>query len=394
MNSTTSTLSADSTLATAAPAWKHPLQRVLKWTPHSMALVGVGAIAGAALLATSSHLQQDLGERLDQLLASNNPIAPAISHIGMPAEAAATPDLAVAETASATPADNNPAGMPVVNPQDLPSRQAAVTYWIAKKYRVAPEAVGMLVKEAYAVGKIEKIDPALILAIMAVESSFNPFAQSHVGAQGLMQVMTHIHSDKYEDHGGSFAALNPVSNLHVGVQVLKETIARAGSVRGGLKHYVGAANLPDDQGYGSKVLAEFARIRAVAQGQQVAHNAQLPHGLPEAASVAKRENKPAAPEVQLAKAEVQQRGSAQPLASASSAMNARPVRVSTRITPPAKQESDLAHNDSIRAEQHIRNTLTPQAAPHDKQHAVSVASGVHMVAQEQPVADAGNSSIQ
>ena len=49
MNSTTSTLSADSTLATAAPAWKHPLQRVLKWTHHSMALVGVGAIAGACL---------------------------------------------------------------------------------------------------------------------------------------------------------------------------------------------------------------------------------------------------------------------------------------------------------------------------------------------------------
>ena len=141
-------------------------------------------------------------------------------------------------------------------------------------------------------------------------------------------------------------------------------------------------------------LPSWIAQRLQAQGQQVAHNAQLPHGLPEAASVAKRENKPAAPEVQLAKAEVQQRGSAQPLASASSAMNARPVRVSTRITPPAKQESDLAHSDSVRAEQHIRNTLTPQAAPHDKQHAVSVASGVHMVAQEQPAADAGNSSIQ
>lgn len=267
MNSTTSTLSADSTLATAAPAWKHPLQRVLKWTHHSMALVGVGAIAGAALLATSSHLQQDLGERLDQLLASNNPIAPAISHIGMPAEAAATPDLAVAETASATPADNNPAGMPVVNPQDLPSRQAAVTYWIAKKYRVAPEAVGMLVKEAYAVGKIEKIDPALILAIMAVESSFNPFAQSHVGAQGLMQVMTQIHSDKYEHFGGQYAAFDPKTNLRVGVKVLQEYIGRTGSVEAGLKWYVGAANLASDGGYADKVLAEHARLYQVAKGK-------------------------------------------------------------------------------------------------------------------------------
>ena len=343
----------------------------LEITHNSFALIGL-AVAFVVLTLTARPDLRQAGEaHLMDWLQSRQ-----VALLEMPVE------LGAIERATAS------------NPKDLPKEQAAVAYWLSKKYRVAPEPLSALVAEAYETGARTKIDPTLILAIMAIESSFNPFAQSSVGAQGLMQVMTHIHSDKYEDHGGSFAALNPVSNLHVGVQVLKETIARAGSVRGGLKHYVGAANLPDDQGYGSKVLAEFARIRAVAQGQQVAHNAQLPHGLPEAASVAKRENKPAAPEVQLAKAEVQQRGSAQPLASASSAMNARPVRVSTRITPPAKQESDLAHSDSVRAEQHIRNTLTPQAAPHDKQHAVSVASGVHLVAQEQPVADAGNSSIQ
>ena len=395
MNSTTSTLSADSSLATADPARKNPLQRVLKWTHHSMALVGAGAIAGAALLATSSHLQQDLGERLDQLLANSDKVAPAISDIGMPLEAAAELQAATVATASVTPTDVNPAGMPVVNPKELPSRQAAVTYWIAKKYRVAPEAVGMLVKEAYAVGKIEKIDPALILAIMAVESSFNPFAQSHVGAQGLMQVMTHIHSDKSEDHGGHFAALNPVSNLHVGVQVLKETIARAGSVRGGLKYYVGAANLPDDQGYGNKVLSEFARIRAVAQGQQVAHNAQLPHGLPEAAvNVAKREpaktEKPAA--VQLVKAEPQQRGSAQPLTPASTEA-AKPVRVSSRVTPQVQEESAQVRNDSARVEQQIRRSLAPEQPATSKQ-ATSAASSVRLVAQEHPAADTGDSSVQ
>ena len=108
-----------------------------------------------------------------------------------------------------------------------------------------------------------------LLAIMAIESSFNPFAQSPVGAQGLMQVMTRVHEPKYEAFGGSHAAFDPVTNLRVGVQVLKECIQRAGSVDGGLKFYVGAANLADDGGYASKVLAEQEFLRQVAHGRAV-----------------------------------------------------------------------------------------------------------------------------
>lgn len=150
------------------------------------------------------------------------------------------------------------------NPKDLPREQAAVTYWLSKKYRVAPEPLAVLVSEAYAIGARTKLDPTLILAVMAVESSFNPFAQSDVGAQGLMQVMTRVHTDKYEDFGGRFAAFDPVANLKVGVKVLQECITRAGSVEGGLRAYVGAANLPDDAGYAGKVLAEHARLRQAA----------------------------------------------------------------------------------------------------------------------------------
>ncbi|WP_312408630.1 lytic transglycosylase domain-containing protein [Comamonas sp.] len=153
------------------------------------------------------------------------------------------------------------------NPQQLPRNQANVAYWLAKKYRVAPEPLAVLVSEAYQVGKDTKLDPTLILAIMAVESSFNPFAQSSVGAQGLMQVMTKIHTDKYEHFGGHFAAFDPVTNLRVGVKVLQECIERAGSLEGGLKYYVGAANLPTDGGYAAKVMAEHFRIKQVAEGR-------------------------------------------------------------------------------------------------------------------------------
>jgi hypothetical protein len=156
-----------------------------------------------------------------------------------------------------------------LNPKDLPKQQAAVAYWLSKKYRVAPEPLSALVAEAYETGQRTKIDPLLLLSVMAVESSFNPFAQSPVGAQGLMQVMTGIHSDKYDNFGGKLAAFDPVTNLRVGAKVLQECIQRAGSVPAGLKFYVGAALHPDDGGYAEKVLSEHARLQAVAAGRAV-----------------------------------------------------------------------------------------------------------------------------
>ncbi|MDP2819649.1 MAG: lytic transglycosylase domain-containing protein [Polaromonas sp.] len=153
------------------------------------------------------------------------------------------------------------------NPKDLPKQQAAVAFWLSRKYGIAPEPLSVLVAEAFEIGQKAKLDPTLILAIMAIESGFNPFAQSPVGAQGLMQVMTKIHHDKYENFGGKLAAFDPVTNLRVGVKVLQECIARAGSLEAGLKFYVGAANLESDGGYAAKVMAEHARLLAVANGR-------------------------------------------------------------------------------------------------------------------------------
>jgi Transglycosylase SLT domain len=163
------------------------------------------------------------------------------------------------------------------DPADLPKQQAAVAFWLSKKYKVAPEPLSALVAEAYAIGVKAKLEPTLILAIMAIESGFNPFAQSPVGAQGLMQVMTNLHSDKYENFGGKFAAFDPLANLRVGVKVLQGCIAQAGSVEGGLKHYVGAANLANDGGYASKVVAEYTRLYQVAYGKLPPKRKVAPH---------------------------------------------------------------------------------------------------------------------
>ncbi|MFM9916252.1 MAG: transglycosylase SLT domain-containing protein [Rhizobacter sp.] len=166
------------------------------------------------------------------------------------------------------------------DPRDLTRQQAAVAQWLARRYKVAPEPISRLVTEAWRVGARVGLDPTLILAIMAIESSFNPFAQSPVGAQGLMQVLTRVHDDKYEQFGGNLAAFDPVTNLRVGVQVLKECIARAGSVEAGLRFYVGAANLNDDGGYALKVLSEQTHLQAVAGGKLIAVN--IPNVIPTA----------------------------------------------------------------------------------------------------------------
>lgn len=152
-----------------------------------------------------------------------------------------------------------------VNMLELTPEQASIAFWLSKKYRVAPEPLGALVVQAYELGERHQLDPKLILSVMAIESRFNPFAQSSVGAQGLMQVMTQVHEDKYEHFGGKHAAFDPLTNLQVGAVILQDCINRFGGVQNGLRCYVGAAKLPSDGGYAAKVLAEHERLEKVVK---------------------------------------------------------------------------------------------------------------------------------
>ena len=148
----------------------------------------------------------------------------------------------------------------------LTSTQAqALRSYIARKYRIAHAVAGALVDTAFVVGTEKKLDPQLLLAVIAIESRYNPYAESHVGAQGLMQVMTSVHKDKFDAFSeGPIAALNPIANIRVGAHILQDCIRRRGSVESGLACYVGATG-PSDGGYGAKVIAEWRRI-ALASG--------------------------------------------------------------------------------------------------------------------------------
>ena len=229
---------------------------LLEVSHNTLALVGLAAVAVLVFAAGRADIRHQAEVVALEWLQNRHEVRETAA--GNVLQATAEPDA----VARATAAD----------PQTLTRQQSAVAHWLARRYKVAPEPISALVQEAWSIGQRASLDPTLILAIMAIESRFNPFAQSPVGAQGLMQVMTRVHDDKYESFGGTRAAFDPISNLRVGVQVLKDCIARAGSLQDGLRYYVGAALHDSDNGYAGRVLAEQAHLRNVAEGKQVPLN--------------------------------------------------------------------------------------------------------------------------
>lgn len=141
----------------------------------------------------------------------------------------------------------------------------ALRSYISRKYKIAPQISSAIIHMAYVNGRDKSIDPLLILAVIAIESTYNPFVESHAGAQGLMQVMTSVHQDKLEMYSeGDLSVFSPEANIRAGTQILFDCRKRRGSIPGALACYVGAKG-PSDGGYGAKVLAERRRI-ALASG--------------------------------------------------------------------------------------------------------------------------------
>ena len=150
--------------------------------------------------------------------------------------------------------------------RDLPEAKpqfAGVLDYVKRRYRVSPEAVMPIVEVAELIGKERRIDPLLILAIIGVESGFNPFAESSLGARGLMQVIPRFHMDKVPTGLGGSHFFDPAVNIRVGVHVLEEAIERRGGLIPGLQQYAGSSDA--ESSYANKVLAEKARMEKAAR---------------------------------------------------------------------------------------------------------------------------------
>jgi soluble lytic murein transglycosylase-like protein len=141
----------------------------------------------------------------------------------------------------------------------LEREQRTVAEYIAKRYRIADAAATHFVAVAYRAAEQHRLDALLILAVMAIESRYNPVAESVMGAKGLMQVIAKYHPEKLSDHGGEHALLEPEVNILVGAQILREYYRRFGDLETALQQYAGALDEPTSQ-YANKVLAEKARL--------------------------------------------------------------------------------------------------------------------------------------
>jgi soluble lytic murein transglycosylase-like protein len=145
----------------------------------------------------------------------------------------------------------------------ISAEQLAVAEFIGRRYRVADSASEAFVAAAYRAGREFSVDPLLILAVMAIESRYNPVAESSMGAMGLMQIIPRFHPEKLADHGSEAALLEPEINIRVGTWVLHEYMRRLGDVEAALLKYAGALDDPASQ-YADKVLAEKARLQQIA----------------------------------------------------------------------------------------------------------------------------------
>jgi hypothetical protein len=232
---------------------------VLTTAQHTLTICGVSALVMIAVL----FVRPDLAKQLSKVL-GNEPVAPVAAVTPPPLTALMDIQAAPAPAASEAPLSVEERALLGTQKQ-----QKWVTSWLSKRYRVAGDAANMLVSTAYLTAREIKLDPLLILAVMAIESGLNPFAESPVGAQGLMQVMSKVHHERFQEMGGVQAALNPVANIRVGSLILKDYVTRGGSVEAGLKTYVGAAAFEHDDGYGSRVLAEYKRLKQVSAGKSV-----------------------------------------------------------------------------------------------------------------------------
>lgn len=220
------------------------LRRVTSTLSHALAWIGlVTATAALALLlvpAWRAHAEDRLLAWLEQRSFDDFVMAP---------------DPQAADRATA------------IDPSSLPPEQARMARWLASTYKVAPEPVAALVREAHLVGPRLKLEPTMILAVMAAESSLHPYSQSAAGAQGLMQVMPKVHARRFEEHGGPMTAFDPLTNLRVGARVLHDCVKlTGGSVEDGLRFYLGGSRVDDALAaeYIGKVKALKARLEEAA----------------------------------------------------------------------------------------------------------------------------------
>jgi soluble lytic murein transglycosylase-like protein len=110
---------------------------------------------------------------------------------------------------------------------DQPLGEGALTFEVPKSAGLRVTRAADLSAVARYADVIERhasrhhVRPELVRAVIQVESGFNPFARSHKGAMGLMQLMPETAADY-----GVVDAYNPAENIRAGVAYLRALLDR------------------------------------------------------------------------------------------------------------------------------------------------------------------------
>jgi soluble lytic murein transglycosylase-like protein len=175
---------------------------------------------------------------------------------------AAPPTAQAPEMAVCTPPDMDESASAGASAQAPDAAQQALIDHLSKRFFIAAGATERMVAAAHAAAQEVGLDPLLLLAVISVESRFNPIAESGMGAKGLMQIIPKYHLDKLRAAGGEDAVFDPESNIHVGARILQEYVYRTGTLEAGLQFYNGAFR-DGSAAYARKVMAERERLQQV-----------------------------------------------------------------------------------------------------------------------------------
>jgi len=143
--------------------------------------------------------------------------------------------------------------------------QAVLAKYLARRFLIAGEATERMVGAAYRAAHEVGLDPLLVLAVISVESRFNPIAESVMGAKGLMQIIPRFHPAKVLAAGGESALWDPERNIEIGAWILQEYVYRTGTLEAGLQFYNGAFGDASAL-YARKVMTERDRLSDVVHG--------------------------------------------------------------------------------------------------------------------------------
>ncbi|MDR6497685.1 transglycosylase SLT domain-containing protein [Burkholderia sp. DN3021] len=180
------------------------------------------------------------------------------------------------------------ASAPLANANDQPNEaNRRITSYLTKKFGVAKERAAKLADIVSVTATKYSLPPALVYAIISIESRFQEKARGQHGATGLMQVVPAAHRGLLRNVKD---LTEPNANVEVGSAILSGYVrAAGGNVQAGLKNYGGS------NAYAAKVMQRVDSFRFVLEPDDDAKAGMMPVNAPAAPASAVRTSSSLAP---------------------------------------------------------------------------------------------------